>query len=466
MAKGKTRAVFVCQSCGTTHGRWGGQCTGCGEWNTIAEEPVLQAASATGPRAMSNRLAVVALAGKEQPLPRLKTGIKEFDHVCGGGLVPGGCILIGGDPGIGKSTLLLQVAARAAAASGKRVLYVSGEEGVSQVRMRAARLGLSEAEVDLASATGVGEICAGISPDYALVVIDSIQTMAVETIESAPGTVSQVKGAGHELNQAAKKQNVPVVLVGHVTKDGSIAGPRVLEHLVDTVLYFEGDRSHQYRILRAVKNRFGPTDEIGVFEMTGLGLAEVPNPSAMFLGARDADGPAVSGSAVFAGIEGTRPLLVEIQALVGQPGVATPRRTAVGWDSARLSMVLAVLETRCLYDFQGRDVFLNVAGGLRLAEPAADLAAAAALVSALLDKPVPRDVVLFGEVGLSGELRPVGQESARLREAERLGFGRALAALADKGKSKDKSKDAAHGALASIRIPRLSDLTEWLREGG
>ena len=463
MAKAKTRAVFVCQSCGTTHGRWSGQCSGCGEWNTIAEEPVIQAASSSGPRTLTGRLDVVALSGQDKPLPRLKTGIKEFDHVYGGGLVPGGCLLIGGDPGIGKSTLLLQVAARAASASGKRVLYVSGEEGVGQVRMRAARLGLGDAGVDLASATAVGTICSSISSDYALVVIDSIQTMAVETIESAPGTVSQVKAAGHELNQAAKKQNVPVVLVGHVTKDGSIAGPRVLEHLVDTVLYFEGDRSHQYRILRAVKNRFGPTDEIGVFEMTGLGLSEVPNPSAMFLGARDADGPALSGSAVFAGIEGTRPLLVEIQALVGQPGYATPRRTAVGWDSARLAMVIAVLESRCLYDFQGRDVFLNVAGGLRLAEPAADLAAAAALVSALIDKPVPRDVVLFGEVGLSGELRPVGQEAARLREAERLGFGRALAALAPGNGART---DAAHGALASVRIPRLSDLTEWLREGG
>lgn len=463
MAKAKTRTVFVCQSCGTAHGRWAGQCTGCGEWNSIAEEPVLQTASATGPRRVGGRLDVVSLAGKDKPLPRLKTGIKEFDHVCGGGLVPGGCLLIGGDPGIGKSTLLLQVAAKAAKASGKRVLYVSGEEGIGQVRLRAERLGLADAGVDLASSTEVGAIAGAISPDHALVVIDSIQTMAVETVESAPGTVSQVRASGHELNQAAKKQSVPVVLVGHVTKDGSIAGPRVLEHMVDTVLYFEGDRSHQYRILRAVKNRFGPTDEIGVFEMTGLGLAEVPNPSALFLGARDADGPPVSGSAVFAGIEGTRPILVEIQALVGHPGYATPRRTAVGWDSARLSMVLAVLETRCLYDFQGRDVFLNVAGGLRLGEPAADLAAAAALVSALLDKPVPRDVVLFGEVGLSGELRPVGQEAARLREAERLGFGRALAALAPAAKGRS---DAAHGALVPVRIARLSDLTEWLREGG
>ena len=427
----------------------------------------MRAASATGPRRIGGRLDVVSLAGEDKPLPRLKTGIKEFDHVCGGGLVPGGCLLIGGDPGIGKSTLLLQVAARAAAASGKRVLYVSGEEGIGQVRLRAARLGLGEAEVDLASSTEVGAIAGAISDDHALVVIDSIQTMAVEAVESAPGTVSQVRAAGHELNQAAKKQNVPVVLVGHVTKDGSIAGPRVLEHMVDTVLYFEGDRSHQYRILRAVKNRFGPTDEIGVFEMTGLGLAEVPNPSALFLGARDADGPPLSGAAVFAGIEGTRPILVEIQALVGHPGYATPRRTAVGWDSARLSMVLAVLETRCLYDFQGRDVFLNVAGGLRLGEPAADLAAAAALVSALLDKPVPRDVVLFGEVGLSGELRPVGQEAARLREAERLGFGRALAALAPASAPERKRRkgDAAHGALVPVSIARLSDLTEWLREG-
>ena len=468
----KARSVYVCQSCGSTYGRWSGQCTGCGEWNTIAEEPVLQAAptGAAARKMLANRLEVVPLAGEDEPLQRLITGIKEFDHVCGGGLVPGGCLLIGGDPGIGKSTLLLQVAAAAARISGKPTLYVSGEEGVSQVRMRAARLGLADAAVDLASATQVGAITAAISDTHGLVVIDSIQTMAVEGLDSAPGTVSQVKAAAHELNQAAKTSQVPIVLVGHVTKDGSIAGPRVLEHMVDTVLYFEGDRSHQYRILRSVKNRFGPTDEIGVFEMTGLGLTEVPNPSALFLGSRDASGTPVSGSAVFGGIEGTRPLLVEIQALVGPAGYATPRRTAVGWDSARLAMVIAVLETRCLYDFQGRDVYLNVAGGLRLTEPAADLAAAAALISALIDKPVPRDVVLFGEVGLSGELRPVGQESARMREAERLGFQRALAALATSGSAATNRSKKAEGAaakgLAPIELSRLSDLAEWLREGG
>jgi DNA repair protein RadA/Sms len=461
----KARTVFVCQSCGSTHGRWSGQCTECGEWNSIAEEPVLQAApKAAGLRAVAgNRLNVVPLAGEDEPLQRLETGIQEFDHVCGGGLVPGGCLLIGGDPGIGKSTLLLQVAAKAAAASGKRTLYVSGEEGVSQVRLRAARLGLSDAAIDLASATQVGAITAAMSGEHGLVVIDSIQTMAVELLDSAPGTVSQVKAAAHELNTTAKQRQVPLVLVGHVTKEGSIAGPRVLEHLVDTVLYFEGDRSHQYRILRSVKNRFGPTDEIGVFEMTGLGLREVPNPSALFLGSRDASGTAVSGSAVFAGVEGTRPLLVEIQALVGPAGYATPRRTAVGWDSARLAMVIAVLETRCLYDFQGRDVYLNVAGGLRLSEPAADLAAAAALISALIDRPVPRDVVLFGEIGLSGELRPVGQEASRLREAERLGFRRALAPLATAGRA-DAPVPA--GGLAAVELARLSDLAEWLREGG
>jgi DNA repair protein RadA/Sms len=462
----KARTVYVCQACGTTHGRWSGQCAACDEWNTIAEEPVLQAVPKGNAAARSlagGRLDVVPLQGEDEPLQRLVTGIKEFDHVCGSGMVPGGCLLIGGDPGIGKSTLLLQVAARAAAVSGKRTLYVSGEEGVAQVRLRAARLGLADAAVDLASATQVGAITAAMNGEHGMVVIDSIQTMAVEALESAPGTVSQVKAAAHELNMAAKKHSMPLVLVGHVTKDGSIAGPRVLEHMVDTVLYFEGDRSHQYRILRSVKNRFGPTDEIGVFEMTGLGLTEVPNPSALFLGSRDAEGAAVSGSAVFAGIEGTRPLLVEIQALVGQAGNATPRRTAVGWDSARLAMVIAVLETRCLYDFQGRDVYLNVAGGLRLSEPAADMAAAAALVSALIDKPVPRDVVLFGEIGLSGELRPVGQEAARLREAERLGFSRALAALTPSG---GKGKVAAAKGLAPIGLSRLSDLAEWLREGG
>ena len=423
---------------------------------------MLQAASATGApqRTMPGRIELVPLAGEDKPVERLVTGIKEFDHVCGGGLVPGGCLLIGGDPGIGKSTLLLQVAAQAAAASGKPTLYVSGEEGISQVRLRAARLGLADAAVDLASATQVGAIAAAMTGDHGLVVIDSIQTMAVEMLESAPGTVSQVKAAAHELNAQAKRQGVPLVLVGHVTKDGALAGPRVLEHLVDSVLYFEGDRSHQYRILRSVKNRFGPTDEIGVFEMTGSGLAEVPNPSALFLGNREPGSAGVSGSAVFAGIEGTRPLLVEMQALVGSPGYATPRRTAVGWDSARLAMVIAVLETRCLYDFQGRDVYLNVAGGLRLSEPAADLAAAACLVSALIERPVPPDVVLFGEVGLSGELRPVGQESARLREAARLGFERALAPLAPVTEA-----GAAPRGLAAIGVRRLSDLAEWLREG-
>jgi len=467
----KARTVYVCQSCGSTHGQWAGRCTACGEWNTIAEEPALQAAPAVGvaTRNPSRKLDVVPLSGEDRPVPRLQTSIAEFDHVCGGGLVPGGCLLIGGDPGIGKSTLLLQVAARVAQASGKRTLYVSGEEGIGQVRLRAARLGHAHANVDLASATQVGAITGAIGESYGLVVIDSIQTMAVELLDSAPGTVSQVKAAGHELNTATKQAGVPMILVGHVTKDGSIAGPRVLEHLVDTVLYLEGDRSHQYRILRAVKNRFGPTDEMGVFEMTGQGFIEVPNPSALFLGAREqADGPPVSGSAVFAGIEGTRPLLVEIQALVGPAGYATPRRTTVGWETSRLSMVLAVLETRCLYDFQGRDVYLNVAGGLRLAEPAADLAAAAALVSALIDKPVPRDAVLFGEIGLSGELRPVGQEAARLREAERLGFRRALAALVPtaEGDAATQSQrvDAAKSGLASTRLARLSDLTEWLRE--
>ncbi len=466
----KARTVYVCQACGTTHGRWSGQCTACGEWNAIAEEPVLQAAPKAGGGARvaaGNRLEVVPLAGEDEPVQRLATGIKEFDHVCGGGLVPGGCLLIGGDPGIGKSTLLLQVAAKAAHASGKRTLYVSGEEGVSQVRMRAARLGLADAAVDLASATQVGAVTTAMTGEHGLVVIDSIQTMAVEMLESAPGTVSQVKAAAHELNKAAKARQMPLILVGHVTKEGSIAGPRVLEHMVDTVLYFEGDRSHQYRILRSVKNRFGPTDEIGVFEMTGLGLTEVPNPSALFLGSRDATGEGVSGSAVFAGIEGTRPLLVEIQALVGPAGYATPRRTAVGWDSARLAMVIAVLETRCLYDFQGRDVYLNVAGGLRLTEPAADLAASAALVSALIDKPVPRDLVLFGEIGLSGELRPVGQEASRLREAERLGFRRALAPLAPaSGDGTDGNRAATAKGLAPIGLSRLSELADWLREGG
>jgi DNA repair protein RadA/Sms len=369
------------------------------------------------------RLALAELSADEPPLARTQTGIEEFDRVLGGGLVPGAAILVGGDPGIGKSTLLLQVAA-ATAAAGAGVVYVSGEEAAAQVRMRAARLGLGGAPVRLAAATSLRDILATLEAERpALAVIDSIQTMWSDAVGSAPGSVGQVRGAAHELTALAKQSGTVVVMVGHVTKDGQIAGPRVIEHMVDTVLYFEGERGHAFRILRAVKNRFGPADEIGVWEMTGAGLAGVANPSALFLGERDRPTP---GSAVFAGVEGTRPILCEIQALVAPAPAGQARRSVVGWDAGRLAMILAVLEARCGIPFAGLDVYLNVAGGLRVTEPAADLAVAAALLSAREDAGLPEGAVVFGEIGLSGALRPASQTETRLKEARKLGFTHAI----------------------------------------
>ena len=369
----------------------------------------------------------VAFVALDQPvkLPeRRKTGLAEFDRALGGGLVPGSAILMGGDPGIGKSTLLLQAAAKVASAGGAAV-YISGEEASDQVRLRADRLGLGKAPIMLASATSVRDILTTLNTmgTPALVVIDSIQTMYSDQIEGAPGTVSQVRGCAFELIRYAKVSGAALVLVGHVTKDGTIAGPRVLEHMVDVVMSFEGERSHQYRILRALKNRFGAVDEIGVFAMAGAGLEEVGNPSLLFLSGRENPVP---GSAVFPALEGTRPVLVEIQALtVRLQSGATPRRAVVGWDSGRLAMLLAVLEDRCGLNFSTAEVYLNVAGGYRLTDPAADLAVAAALISALSDRPLSGGSAWFGEISLSGEVRPVAHSSIRLREAAKLGFDKA-----------------------------------------
>lgn len=415
----KARSQFVCQECGNITNRWNGKCEACGTWNTIVEEVV-----ETTPKGMTSgrgrAVELVSLAGEAEELARRSTGMDELNRVLGGGLVAGSAILIGGDPGIGKSTLLLQAVA-ALSGAGLTTVYVSGEESISQVRLRAARLGLEKAPVELGASTSVRDIIASFdgkdAPD--VLVIDSIQTMYVDNIESAPGTVSQVRAASHELIKMAKKRNIALFLVGHVTKDGQIAGPRVLEHMVDTVLYFEGERGHQFRILRAVKNRFGGTDEIGVFEMSDKGLREVPNPSALFLSEREGE---VSGSAVFAGMEGSRPMLLEVQALVSTSSMANPRRAVVGWDNARLAMILAVLEARCGIHMHDKEVYLNVAGGLKVSEPAADLAVAAALVSALTHMPMPPRAVVFGEIGLSGEVRQVGRTEARLKEAEKLGF--------------------------------------------
>ena len=415
----RSNANFVCQSCGTSHRKWVGRCDGCGDWNTLVEEAPAEAVPRGLGPGHAKALTFVDLAAPNQDAPRRVSGIGELDRVTGGGLVPGSAVLIGGDPGIGKSTLLLQAVCRLSA--GQSCAYITGEEAVEQVRSRAGRLGLATANVQLAAATNVRDIVAALDrPDRPdVVVIDSIQTMYVDALDSAPGTVAQVRASAAELVRAAKRRGVSVLLVGHVTKDGAIAGPRVLEHMVDTVLYFEGERGHQFRILRAVKNRFGPTDEIGVFEMTDAGLMEVANPSELFLADRTGD---VSGAVVFAGLEGTRPLLVEIQALVAPSPLGTPRRAVVGWDGARLSMILAVLEARCGVAIGANDIFLNVAGGLRISEPAADLAVAACLLSSLSGQPLPRDSVVFGEVGLSGEVRPVSQRALRLKEAAKLGF--------------------------------------------
>jgi DNA repair protein RadA/Sms len=420
------RSTFVCQNCGAVSPRWTGKCPSCAEWNTLIEETDVIAPPGSGlaRRSKGRVITLESLKGRGQEAPRFSTGISELDRVTGGGIVPGSALLIGGEPGIGKSTLLLQLAA-ALARTGRRALYFSGEEAAAQVRLRAERLGLSDAPVDLACETNLSSILATLEDGKPadLIVIDSIQTLWAEAIEAAPGTVSQVRAAAQALIRHAKRAGSALLLVGHVTKEGQIAGPKVIEHMVDTVLYFEGDRAHTYRILRAVKNRFGATDEIGVFEMASEGLREVPNPSELFLGDRAASSP---GAAVFAGIEGTRPLLVEIQALVAPSGFGTPRRAAVGWDANRLAMLLAVLEARAGVSFAGHDVYLNVAGGLKITEPAADLAAAAALLSSLSGVAVPRHRVHFGEVSLSGALNAIPLMSSRLKEAQKLGFRQAL----------------------------------------
>ncbi len=417
--------TFSCSECGAAYRKWSGQCEACKSWNTISENKSL----ASGPKGKSlggirgKRLPLTDLDTQEAEPPRTQAGVGELDRVLGGGLVRASALLVGGDPGIGKSTLLLQAAARFAR-NGLKVIYISGEESNAQVQMRARRLGLEKSPVMLAAETNLRDILTTLEaekPDFAI--IDSIQTMWADNVDSAPGSVSQVRSSAHELTTFAKRNDMAVVMVGHVTKEGAIAGPRVVEHMVDTVLYFEGERGHQFRILRAVKNRFGPADEIGVFEMTGKGLAEVKNPSALFLSERGTPAP---GSVVFAGIEGSRPMLCEIQALVAPSPHSQPRRSVVGWDGSRLAMILAVLESRCGVPFTGLDVYLNVAGGLRISEPAADLAVAAALVSAREDAALPAEAVVFGEISLSGALRPVVQSENRLKEAQKLGFTTAI----------------------------------------
>ena len=444
-------SAFICQACGATTSRWAGRCESCGEWNTIVEEQTggIGASPATARAGKGRVIPLVGLAGEAKEAPRIVTRVEELDRVTGGGFVRGSALLVGGDPGIGKSTLLIQAAAQIARL-GHKAVYISGEEAVDQVRLRAERLGLTDAAVGLAAETSVEDILATLKAGAppALVIIDSIQTLWTEAIESPPGTVTQVRASAQALVRYAKMSGATVVLVGHVTKDGQIAGPRVVEHMVDAVLYFEGDGGHQYRILRSVKNRFGATDEIGVFEMTDNGLKQVANPSALFLGERNAAAP---GAAVFAGLEGTRPLLIEVQALVASSSLGTPRRAVIGWDGARLSMILAVLEARCGVRFAQHDVYLNVAGGLRISEPGADLAVAAALVSSLSGVALPHDSVYFGEVSLSGAIRPVSQAPARLKEAQKLGFAKAFAPQAN-------LRDRGSGGPTVTGLSELSDI--------
>lgn len=452
----KRAPSYTCQACGAVYHRWQGKCDSCGTWSSLSEEaqaaPIPGGRGLSGGKARGRVFALETLKGDTQDAPRITAGIGELDRVTGGGFVPGSVLLMGGNPGIGKSTLLMQACA-ALANAGRRVVYVSGEESTGQVRMRAERQGLADAPVDLAAETNVEDIIATLGQGQrpALVVIDSIQTMWSGEVESAPGTVTQVRGSAQSLIRYAKTSGACLILVGHVTKDGQIAGPRVVEHMVDAVLSFEGEGAHSFRILRAQKNRFGPTDEIGVFEMTGKGLSEVTNPSALFLAGRDQAAP---GAAVFAGIEGTRPVLVEIQSLVAPTSLGTPRRAVVGWDTSRLAMVLAVLETHGGLRLGQHDVYLNVAGGLRVNEPAADLAVAASLVSSLSGAILPREAVYFGEIALSGAIRPVSVAAARLREASKLGFEAALM----------PSGGADFGDGGGLNLRRFSHVTELVAD--
>ncbi len=423
--KKKSKSIFSCQSCGYKTPKWMGKCPDCGQWDTFAEELHIQAPAG------SNNGSIAATGG--QPIPidtidivheeRLMTHIKEFDRVLGGGVVPGSLVLIGGDPGIGKSTLMLQ-AMHQMAHDNLKVLYVSGEESIKQLRLRSQRLQTVNANLLVVSEIDLDAIVAMINQHSpTAVVIDSIQTMFSAELSSAPGSISQVRESALRLMLLAKKTGIPVFLIGHVTKEGVIAGPRLLEHMVDTVLYFEGDRNHVFRILRAVKNRFGSTNEIGVFEMKDMGLDQVLNPSAVFLSERPEN---AAGSVVTSSMEGTRPILVELQALASSTHLGTPRRTILGLDQNRVALLVAVMEKKLGLHLLGHDIFMNVAGGVKIAEPAVDMAIIAAIGSSFLDRPVKEGTLTLGEVGLTGEVRAVGNVEIRVREAQKMGFDRCL----------------------------------------
>ncbi len=467
----KNKTAYSCQSCGAIHFKWVGKCPDCGAWNSFVEEFAEGGAShftrisddkKSGKKSDSNKIELVKLNGEAQEFPRIQVGINELDRVLGGGLVQGSVVLIGGDPGIGKSTLLLQTA-ESLAKKNVKIVYISGEESVDQVRLRAKRMGIEQDSIELASTTNVGEIVSSISAakQPTVVVIDSIQTMFLDELNSAPGTVSQVRAAAGELTIFAKKNNITLLIVSHVTKDGQIAGPKVLEHMVDTVLYFEGEKDLSFRILRAQKNRFGAANEIGVFEMNEIGLSEVSNPSELFLTSYDRE---TSGSVVFAGVEGSRPILVEIQALVSPSFIPTPRRAVVGWDTNRLAMIIAVLGNRFGLNLFDKEVYLNIVGGLKIEETAADLAVACSLISAARDIALPSNTIAIGEIGLSGEVRMVSNLEGRLKEAAKLGFKNCLL---PKANEKNKNFAALKKSLPELNLQTVShvrDLAKFFKK--
>lgn len=448
----KIKSVFVCQNCGAESAKWIGRCNACGEWNTYVEQKIHKESVRSGisvrrNQAVPQKLDEVASA----PLSRIDLKNGEFNRVLGGGIVPGSVVLIGGEPGIGKSTLVLQVALQI----DKQTLYVSGEESPQQIKLRADRLGGGNGNCQVLAETSLQAIMTQveqINPE--LLIIDSIQTLYSEAIESAPGTISQVRECAAQLLRLSKESHMPVVLIGHITKDGSIAGPKVLEHIVDTVLQFEGDTHHLYRILRSIKNRFGSTSEIGVFEMTGEGLREILNPSELLINQQPPD---LSGSAIAANVEGIRPILIEVQALVSSAVYGTPQRTSTGFDTRRLSMLLAVLEKRASFKLAIKDVYINIAGGLRVDDPAIDLAVVASILSSTVDIPVDPNSCFAGEVGLSGEIRPVNRIEQRLGEADKLGMKKILMPSFNR-----KRIDPAKFSLEIIELNRVQDLTKHL----
>jgi DNA repair protein RadA/Sms len=446
----KTKTIFLCDECGAVASKWSGKCGACGAWNTMVESIEPEAGPHARPSLVDGAKPLPVTDGTVPPPERCTTGIAEFDRVLGGGLVPGSLTLVGGDPGIGKSTLMLQASHLIARQYGP-VLYVSGEESFAQAQLRATRLGTLHDNLLMLTETSVNAIAQQVREgDFRLVVVDSIQAVYTPEMASVPGSVGQVRECANEFLRLAKGLQVPVILVGHVTKDGTIAGPRLLEHLVDSVLYFEGEGRQSLRILRAVKNRFGSTNEIGVFEMRDSGLHEVINPSALFLNERP---EGISGSVVFPSIEGTRPMLVEVQALVGESHAGSPRRTVTGVNPNRVSLLLAVLEKRAGLHFSDRDVFVNVAGGVRLDEPAADLAIALALVSSHREIALPEKLVAFGEVGLAGEVRSVDMARQRAAEAAKFGFGQCILPAGC-------AKDAGGVGCEMIAVSRLADAIE------